>query len=156
MSEGHLALINRYYDGCSTGDVEILLETLHPEVVHYFLSPNIGSKPVATAEHLARYWHKVQRLINGVWIVDNICEAGSQAVIEWTLWWNPEGFHRRVATRGAEWFLIESTQIREIRSYYRQEPFDTELDSFPYAERGYSLRRNEYSSIHQPQSGVNP
>jgi ketosteroid isomerase-like protein len=155
MNERHLALVNRYYDACNKGDVNELEKVFHPDVVHYFLSPNIGSKPVATAAHLARYWRKVQARIKGVWIVDNICESRDQAVIEWTLWWNPEGVGRRVATRGAEWFLVENSQIREIRSYYRQEPFDTELDSFRYTERGYSHHDHEYSSIHQPQSGAN-
>ena len=28
-----------YYDGCSAGDVALMLETLHPDVVHYFLAP---------------------------------------------------------------------------------------------------------------------
>ena len=29
-------------------------------------------------------------------------------------------------------------RIAEIRSYYQQRPHTTELDGFPYAERGYS------------------
>ena len=150
----HLGLINRYYDACSSGDVDILLETLHPEVVHYFLQPNIGSAPVRTAEHLARYWRKVQQLIDGAWIVDRICEAEEQAVIEWTLWWTPEGSTDRVATRGAEWFQIEDGRILEIRSYYQQRPHDTQLDRFPYEERGYSVHDQEASAIHRPHEGA--
>ena len=41
-----------------------MLETLHPDVVHYFLAPNVGSAPVAGAEHLARYWRKVTAMIH--------------------------------------------------------------------------------------------
>jgi ketosteroid isomerase-like protein len=49
------ALVRRYYDGCSGGDVEVVRATLHPDVVHWFLAPNTGSAPVAGAEHLARF-----------------------------------------------------------------------------------------------------
>ena len=44
-----------------------------------------------------------------------------------------------MATRGAEWFTCEDGRIREIRSYYQLRPETTELDGFPYAERGYSV-----------------
>ena len=47
---------------------------------------------------------------------------------------------RRIATRGAEWFTFAADgRITEIRSYYQQREQTTELDGFPYAERGYSL-----------------
>jgi hypothetical protein len=36
------ALITRYYDGCTAGDVELVRGTLHPDVVHWFLAPNPG------------------------------------------------------------------------------------------------------------------
>ncbi len=36
------ALISRYYDGCSSGDIDLMLGTLHPDVVHWFLAPNTG------------------------------------------------------------------------------------------------------------------
>ena len=45
------------------------------------------------------------------------------------------GTTRRVVTRGAEWFVLRDGLIAEIRSYYRQEPEDAELEGFPYASR---------------------
>ena len=146
------ALISRYYDGCSTGDVDLMLTTLHPEVVHWFLAPNPGSTAVEGAEHLARYWRKVTGMLQARWVVDSICATPEQAVIEWTMWWLPEGATERVATRGAEWFTGQDGLIREIRSYYQMRPETTELDGFPYAERGYSVPGAERSTVH-PDAG---
>ena len=64
--------------------------------------------------------------------------------------------HRRVATRGAEWFTREDGLIREIRSYYQMRPQTTELDGFPYAERGYSLPGAERSRIHPDAEAYGP
>ena len=142
------ALISRYYDGCSTGDVDLMLTTLHPDVVHWFLAPNPGSTAVEGAEHLARYWRKVTGMLHARWVVDSICATPEQAVIEWTMWWLPEGAQERVATRGAEWFTRQDGLIREIRSYYQMRPETTELDGFPYSERGYSVAGAERSMVH--------
>ncbi|MEV5828028.1 nuclear transport factor 2 family protein [Spirillospora sp. NPDC052242] len=149
---GHLETIARYYDGCSTGDVPLMRATLADDVVHWFLAPNPGSAAVHGGEHLARYWRKVHRLIDAVWIVDHILDGASEAVIEWTMFWTPQGSGRRVATRGAEWFAFTlDGRIGEIRSYYRQlDDRDTELDGFPYAERGYSGHGAERSAVHTP------
>jgi ketosteroid isomerase-like protein len=145
---GPLAVVTRYYDGCSTGDVDLMLTTLHPEVVHWFLAPNVGSAPVVGAEHLARYWREVAGLIEARWIVDHGIEVAGEAVAEWTMFWRPEGAVSRVATRGAEWFTFSDGLIREIRSYYQQRPQTTELDGFPYADRGYSRLGAERSTRH--------
>ncbi|WP_138732486.1 nuclear transport factor 2 family protein [Modestobacter excelsi] len=142
------ALITRYYDGCSAGDVDLMLETLHPDVVHWFLAPNTGSEAVAGAQHLARYWRKVTGMLQARWVVDSICATPEQAVIEWTMWWLPEGATERVATRGAEWFTCRDGLIHEIRSYYQLRPQTTELSGFPYVERGYSLAGAERSTVH--------
>jgi ketosteroid isomerase-like protein len=142
------ALISRYYDGCSAGDVDLMLQTLHPDVVHWFLAPNTGSEPVEGSEHLARYWRKVTGMLQARWVVDSICATPEQAVIEWTMWWLPDGATERVATRGAEWFTCHDGLIREIRSYYQMRPSTTELDGFPYAGRGYSVPGAERSDIH--------
>lgn len=141
-------LIRRYYDACSAGDLDGLHATLHPDVVHYFLAPNVGSAPVRGREHLARYWRKVQAMIEARWIVERLVADGDEAVIEWTMWWRPQGTDARVATRGAEWFVVDDGLISEIRSYYQQRPETTELDGFPYAERGYSVAGVERSTLH--------
>jgi ketosteroid isomerase-like protein len=142
------ALITRYYDGCSAGDVELMRQTLHPDVVHWFLAPNTGSRAVEGAEHLARYWRRVTGMLRARWVVESICATAEQAVIEWTMWWLPDGADERVATRGAEWFTCSDGLIREIRSYYQMRPATTELDGFPYAERGYSVPGAERSAVH--------
>src|SRR6478736_4463666 len=116
MSRNHLQSIARYYDGCSTGDIPLMLETLHPDVVHFFLAPNVGSAPVAGAEHLGRYWRKVHGLIAPVWSVDHAISEGEETVIEWSMWWTPQGASERVVTRGAEWFVFREGRIAEIRS----------------------------------------
>ena len=142
------ATICRYYDGCTAGDLEILHATLHPDVVHYFLSPNPGSKAVGSREHLARYWRKVSAMIDARWVVERAVTAANETVIEWTMFWRPEPGVDRIATRGAEWFVFEDGLIREIRSYYQQQPFTTELDGFDYGARAYSTAGRECSALH--------
>jgi ketosteroid isomerase-like protein len=143
-----VGLIARYYNGCTAGDLDLLLETLHPQVVHYFLTPNPGAAPVGGAEHLARYWRKVTRAIDARWVVDHALAAGDEAVIEWTMFWRPGGTGERVATRGAEWFRFADGRIIEIRSYYQQREDTTELQEFDYSGRGYSVGGREASILH--------
>ena len=144
-----LALIRRYYDGCSRGDVELMIETLAPDVVHYFLAPNPGSKPVAGAERLARYWSSVQRRFDARWVVDLVVAEDDQAMIEWTLYWTPPDGDERLATRGAESYLFRDGRIAEIRAFYQQRTDrSTELDGFDYAGRGYSRLGREESVVH--------
>lgn len=151
----HFDTIVAYYDGCSTGDTEKMCTTLDDDVVHWFLAPNPSSDPVRGGEHLARYWRKVHRLIGAVWIVDHFLGGYDEAVIEWTMFWNPDGSGPRIATRGAEWFTFAADgRINEIRSYYRQHhDRDTELDAYPYQERGYSAHGSERSRIHTAEMG---
>lgn len=146
--DANTKLICTYYDGCSLGDLDILRRTMHEEVTHYFLAPNPGSQPVSGREHLSRYWRKVQKMIEARWVVENSVTMGNQTVIEWTMFWKPAGAGERIATRGAEWFVLKDDLIYEIRSYYRQETFTTELEGFDYAGRGYSTAGREFSRIH--------
>lgn len=151
--DAQTALICRYYDGCTAGDIGILEETLHPDVVHYFLAPNPGSKPVRTREHLARYWRKVTRVLDARWVVERAVTMGTETVIEWTMFSRPTPGAPRVATRGAEWFVFRDGLIQEIRSYYQQSEQTTELDSFDYAARGYSTAGQERSALHPESVG---
>jgi ketosteroid isomerase-like protein len=141
-------LITAYYNGCSAGDVDLMVSTLHPDVVHWFLAPNTGSQAVGGAEHLARYWRKVTRALDARWVVDGLVASGDQAVIEWTMFWWSDAAGARVATRGAEWFTRRDGLIDEIRSYYQMRDATTELDGFPYADRGYSTADRERTDIH--------
>jgi SnoaL-like domain len=145
----HLETIIRYYDGCSAADVAAIAATLDADVVHFFLAPNPGSVPVHGAEHLARYWRKVAGMIGARWVVDHGIESADEAVIEWTMFWLPPGSGDRIATRGAEWFTFSAAGlITEIRSYYQQREHGTELDGFPYPDRGYSVPGAERSAVH--------
>jgi ketosteroid isomerase-like protein len=145
----HLDTIVRYYDGCSLGDIEMMTSTLHPEVVHYFLEPNPGSRPIEGAQHLAKYWRKVQKRIDGRWIVDHVVSDGSQeAVVEWSLFWRRDPESPRIVTRGSEWFDFTDGLIKEIRSYYQQLHRHTGLRGYPYGERGYSVSDSERSRVH--------
>ena len=144
----NLSVITSYYNGCTSGDLDLLHSTLHPDVVHYFLAPNTGTKPVKGREHLARYWRKVARMIDARWVVDHAVTMGDETVIEWTMFWRPTPDAPRIATRGAEWFVFRDGLIFEIRSYYQQRNNSTELDAFEYAKRGYSTLDSERSAIH--------
>jgi ketosteroid isomerase-like protein len=147
--DGNLSVITQYYNGCTSGDLDMLHSTLHPDVVHYFLAPNVGSKPVEGREHLARYWRKVTRAIDARWVVDHAVTMGDQTVIEWTMFWRPTPDSQRIATRGAEWFVFRDGLIFEIRSYYQQRNESTELDAFDYSGRGYSTLNGETSAAHR-------
>ena len=150
MPEDHLSLIARYYDACSRGDAEGVIRTATADVVHYFLAPNVGSAPVRGGEHLGRYWRKVHDMIAPIWVVDHGLAAGDEAVIEWSMFWTPQGADGRIVTRGAEWFVLRDGRIAEIRSYYRQESADSELEAFAYAARGYSTHQAACSVRHVP------
>jgi ketosteroid isomerase-like protein len=148
-----LELIAEYYDACSSGDANGVSQTMCDDVTHWFLAPNIGSRAVHGAEQLGRYWSKVHDLIAPVWIVDHGITQQHESVIEWSMFWVPAGSDQRVVTRGAEWFVFRDRRIAEIRSYYRQEMGDSELDGFPYAEREYSVHGAERSARHTPALG---
>lgn len=150
MSARFLELIARYYDACSSGDADGVTATTTSDVVHYFLAPNHGSSPVRGGDHLGHYWRKVHGLIDPVWVVDHGIAQDDEAAIEWSMFWTPQGHAGRVVSRGAEWFMFRHGRIAEIRSYYRQEPFDTELEGFPYADRGYSAHGAVHSRRHSP------
>jgi ketosteroid isomerase-like protein len=148
-----LGLIRRYYDGCSTGDAPAMLATLHPEVVHYFLAPNPGSRAVRGAEALVEHWRTVQARYDARWVVDAIVgdgdTAAGEAVIEWSMFWTPAPGGARVAIRGAEGYRFAGGLIAEIRAFYRQDPErSTELRDFDYAGRGYSHLGREASDLH--------
>ena len=131
-------VVRHYYEACNVGDLDEFGATLHPDVVHYFLAPNNGSAPVRSRRGLAEYWLKVQPRINGFWEIDHWIEADTEVAIEWSLFWTPTGQAGRVVTRGSEWFELTDGLISEIRSYYHQALSDSQLEAFPYVDRGYS------------------
>lgn len=36
----NIQIVRRYFEGCSSGDLDVLLSTLTPDVVHYFYLAN--------------------------------------------------------------------------------------------------------------------
>ncbi len=132
----NVAVVRRYFDGCNSGDLEVLLSTLAEDVVHYFLDPKFP--PIRGAEHLAKYWHKYKAVLDPVWSIDRIVAQDHEVVSEWSCIWTPEQTQRRVLTRGSEWYVMRDARIAEVRAYFiASDTATTELVGFPYGERGY-------------------
>jgi ketosteroid isomerase-like protein len=132
----NIAVVRRYFDGCNSGDLPVLLSTLAPDVIHYFLPRQFP--PIRGAEHLARHWRKFKQVLDPVWAIDQVIAQGDQVVSEWSCIWTPRDTHRRIVMRGSEWYVMRGGLIAEIRAYLmHDDTSDTELTGFPYAERGY-------------------
>jgi ketosteroid isomerase-like protein len=143
MPEGNearnIATVRRYFEGCQSGDLEILLSTLTDDVVHYFLPREHG--PIRGAEHLARHWRKFKQVLDPVWNIDRIVAQDDLVVTEWSCIWTPKLTDRRIMMRGSEWYVMRDSLIAEIRAYFLHDTTaDTELTGFPYPERGYLMR----------------
>ena len=136
----NVAVVRRYFDGCTSGDVEVLKSTLAPDVIHYFLPREFP--PIRGAEHLARHWRKFKQLLNPVWSIDRILAQGDQVVTEWSCIWTPKETSRRVMMRGSEWYVIRDGLIAEIRAYFLHDDMrDAELTGFAYGDRGYLMHK---------------
>jgi len=132
----NVAAVRRYFDGCNSGDVEVLLSTLTSDVVHYFLAPSF--EPIRGAGHLARHWCTFKLTLNPVWNVDHIIAQGDEVVSEWSCIWTPRRTQKRLMLRGSEWYVMRDARIAEIRAYFlHDDAADTGLVGFPYAARDY-------------------
>jgi ketosteroid isomerase-like protein len=132
----NIAVVQKYFEGCSTGDLETLLATLTPDVVHYFLDDSV--QPIRGADHLARYWRKYRQVLDPTWSIDHAVAQGDEVVIEWSCIWTPKGREDRIVLRGTDWYVLRGGRIAEIRAYFIQNNTgDTGLAGFPYSERGY-------------------
>jgi len=132
----NIATVRRYFDGCTSGDLDTLLSTLAVDVVHYFLPRNFA--PIRGAEHLARHWRKFKQVLNPVWSIDRIVAQDDLVVSEWSCIWTPQGSERRIMMRGSEWYVVRDGVIAEIRAYFLHDDLrDTGLTGFPYPDRGY-------------------
>jgi ketosteroid isomerase-like protein len=137
----NVQVVRRYFDGCTCGDLDVLMSTLTPDVVHYFLPREFP--PIRGAEHLARHWRKFKQLLDPVWAIDRIIAQGDDVVSEWSCIWTPKGTSRRVMMRGSEWYAMRDGLIAEIRAYLMHDDTrDTELIDFPYANRGYLMHKS--------------
>jgi len=132
----NVATVLRYFDGCNSGNVEELLATLAPDVVHYFLARDF--KTIRGASHLANYWRKYKEALDPTWRIDQIIGSGDCVVSEWSCLWTSPQTGRPVMTRGTEWYVMKDGRIAEVRAYFVADTTsDSELPDFPYAERGY-------------------
>ena len=131
-----VSVVLKYFDGCNSGDLDALLSTLDPDVVHYFLPARFP--PIRGAEHLAKYWRKFKNLLNPVWRIDRIMGRGDEIVSEWSCLWTPQGTSRRLMMRGTEWYVMREGRIAEVRAYFlHEDAADAQLAGFPYSERDY-------------------
>jgi ketosteroid isomerase-like protein len=130
----NISVVRRYWDGCNSGDLDELLSTLTPDVVHYFLDKKFP--PIRGAEHLARYWRKFKLDLDPIWTLDHVIAHDDEVVTEWScLCTLPQG---RVLTHGTEWYIMRDRRIAEVRAYFVvDETTRTGLLGFPYTERGY-------------------
>ncbi|MCG8492829.1 MAG: nuclear transport factor 2 family protein [Sneathiellales bacterium] len=130
-------IINRYYQGCNTADMSLMMSVFHERVVHYF----VDHSAVKGATGLANYWAKVGPKTQARWVLDHIIVQEPEAVIEWSMSWIPPQTGRPEILRGSEWYLFEEDKILEIRSYhnnfYLQNPANRELHDYDYEGRGY-------------------
>jgi ketosteroid isomerase-like protein len=134
--ERNAEVIRRYFDGCGSGDLDTLLGTLAPDVVHYFLPTRFA--PIRGAATLANYWRKYKDALDPIWSIDRIVAQGDEVVSEWSCIWTSKESPRRVMTRGSEWYVVRDGRIAEIRAYFISDrAADTELVGFPYGARGY-------------------
>ena len=140
-TSGHayIETIKRYYEGCNTQDIELMMSTFTDDVVHYF----VDHSAVHGAQGLANYWAKVAPRTEANWQLDHAVVQDDEAVIEWSMRWTPIGHDSPEVLRGAEWYIFRDSKISEIRSYhnnyYLQDPANRALHDFDYAERGYRI-----------------
>ena len=138
MSEHpNIALARRCYDACNRGDGDTLQECFAPDAVHYFT----GRSPVAGAPKLIAFCLASIAQVQAFWTIDHAMATDDEVVIEWSQRWKPRAKDQFVLTRGTEWILAKGGRISERRTYFQRdvEETTTELQGFPYRERGYTL-----------------
>jgi hypothetical protein len=136
IQEHNISVVLKYFGGCNTGNLEDLLSTLDPDVIHYFLPEQF--KSIRGAQHLAKYWRKFKNVLNPVWRIDHIIAQDNEVVSEWSCLWTPEGTDLRLMMRGSEWYVMREGRIAEVRAYFAySDKLNTELTGFPYSDREY-------------------
>ena len=132
----NIDVVRKYFEGCQTGDLDMLMSTLTPDVVHYFLPSRFP--PIEGAEALAKYWRTYKLALNPLWSIDHVVACGDEVVSEWSCIWTPRKTDRRLMLRGSEWYVMRGGKIAEIRAYFMSaDDANCELAGFPYGERGY-------------------
>jgi len=142
VQEHNISVVLRYFDGCNTGVLDHLLDTLDPDVTHYFLPGQF--KPIRGAQHLAKYWSKFKSVLDPIWKIDHIIAQDSEVVSEWSCLWTPEATDLRLMMRGSEWYVMRDGRIAEVRAYFAySDRLNTELTGFPYGDRDYLAKPSD-------------
>ncbi len=76
----NLEVVQRYYEGCNSGDIDDLMSTFAPDVTHYFLPASFP--PIRGAEALAKYWRWWKEKVDPVWRHDHLIARGDEVVSE--------------------------------------------------------------------------
>ena len=130
------SVVRRYFDGCNSGDLDVLLGTLTPDVGHYFLDRKFPTN--RGAEHLTKYWRKYKTVLDPIWSIDRIVAQDHEVVSEWSRIWTPKQVQRRILTRRSEWYVMRDARIAEVLAYFTaDDAATTELVGFPYGERSF-------------------
>jgi hypothetical protein len=134
--------VERYFKGCNTADVSLMLSCFAADVRAYF----VGIPPVTGSRDLATFWAEFHKSTGARWTVDRSLAHEREAVVEWSMLWTPPERTVEDLWRGTDWFIFEKNLIREIRQYHPahdlQPGRDAELMGFSYAERGYPTKAN--------------
>ena len=143
MGSNDESVVRRYFDGCDLGDAEMIRQTLHDDVVHFWLDER--REPIRGADHLARFWAKMKTSVGAHWSIDHLVSSSDEVVLEWTVYWTHPTSGRRLVNRGTDWYVMRAERIAEVRAYFHfpidpaEIDRDSELRAFPYGERGYLL-----------------
>ena len=144
-----LDTVVRYFKGCNTADLDLMVSCFTDNVEAYF----IDVSPIVGSHDLAKFLCRLHEEIGARFTVDRGIAQGNEAVIEWSVLWTPSNAPKEELSRGTDWFTFENGRIAEIRQYYHARNLkpgqNHELLGFPYAERGYPLRENLDSRLPQ-------
>jgi ketosteroid isomerase-like protein len=129
--------VRAYYEALNTGDGEAVSSHFTEDAVHYYtrLGPHEGAKAIGDYAALG------VATIDAQWYIENLVEQGNQVVIEWTMTWrDPKSGEQRL-DRGAEFFLIRSGRIAEVRAYHHGGPKNPQGDllGFDHEGRGHRM-----------------
>lgn len=139
--------VARYFKGCNTADIDLMLSCFTSDVRAYF----VDIPPVSGRENLATFWAEFHNATGARWTVDRGLAHANEAVVEWSMLWTPPEKSAEDMWRGTDWFIFENDLIREIRQYHPAHSLepgqDVEFVGFSYAARGYPTKESLDSKL---------
>ena len=141
-------VVERYFKGCNTGDVDLMMSCFTDDVHAYFVDP---FPDVVGGKNLAHFWRELHNATGARWTVDHAIVQGNEAVVEWTELFTPAHKTSEDLWRGTDWFIFDDGLISEIRQYHPvhdlQPGQSSELMGFSYSDRGYPTRNTFDSKL---------